>query len=147
MKKIFCLVFLILSTSQAGRPVFHSINRGEMIGKSDFIFSGCYTFPGPKSMNSVREKIRTEIGRDYDKSLKSKIEYLNPILRGWSNYFCWMNSGEHFHKIGRYSIQRLNGWNRRKQKRVRRSYRRLSGKDLEEIGLFAMHGRIRPTNL
>jgi len=53
----------------------------------------CYTFPSPKSMNSVREKIRTEIGRDYDKSLKSKIEYLNPILRGWSNYFCWMNSG------------------------------------------------------
>jgi group II intron reverse transcriptase/maturase len=104
----------------------------------------CYTFPSPKSMNSVREKIRTEIGRDYDKSLKSKIEYLNPILRGWSNYFCWMNSSEHFHKIGRYSIQRLNGWNRRKQKRVRRSYRRLSGKDLEEMGLFAMHGRIRP---
>lgn len=107
----------------------------------------CYTFPSPKSMNAVRQKIRNEIGRDYDKSLKSKIEYLNPILRGWSSYFCWMNSGEHFHKIGRYSIQRLNGWNRRKQRRVRRSYRRLSGKDLEGLGLFVMHGRIRPTNL
>lgn len=104
----------------------------------------CYSFPSPKSMNKIREKIREEIGRDYDKSLKTKIEYLNPILRGWSNYFCWMNSGEHFHKIGRYSIQRLNGWNRRKQKRVRRSYRRLSGKDLQGMGLFAMHGRITP---
>jgi len=102
----------------------------------------CYSFPSPKSMNKIREKIRTEIGRDYDKSLKTKIEYLNPILRGWSNYFCWMNSAEHFHKIGRYSIQRLNGWNRRKQKRVRRSYRRLSGKDLHGMGLFAMNGRI-----
>jgi len=102
----------------------------------------CYSFPSPKSMNKIREKIRTEIGRDYDKSLKLKIEYLNPILRGWANYFNWMNSAEHFHKIGRYSIQRLNGWNRRKQKRVRRSYRRLSGNDLHKMGLFAMHGRI-----
>ena len=102
----------------------------------------CYSFPSPKSMNKIREKIRTAIGRDYDKSLKTKIEHLNPILRGWANYFNWMNSAEHFHKIGRYSIQRLNGWNRRKKKRVRRSYRRLSGKDLHEMGLFAMHGRI-----
>lgn len=102
----------------------------------------CYGFPSPKSMNKIRSKIRDEIGRDYDKPLKTKIEYLNPILRGWSNYFCWLNSAEHFHKVGRYTIQRLNGWNRRKQKRVRRSYRRLSGKDLHEMGLFAMHGRI-----
>jgi len=49
--------------------------------------------------------------------------YLNPILRGWANYFSWLNSGEHFHKIGRYVIQRLNRWNRRKQQRVQRRYR------------------------
>lgn len=102
----------------------------------------CYGFPSPKSMNRIREKIREEVGRDYHVALAEKIEYLNPILRGWVNYFSWLNSAEQIHKIGRYVIQRLNRWQRRKQGRVRRSYRKLRGKDLVLMGLYRMSGRI-----
>lgn len=102
----------------------------------------CYGFPSPKSMNRVRQKLREAIGKDYDCSLGDKIELVNPILRGWANYFNWLNSGEHFHKVGRYVIQKLNRWQRRKQGRVRRSYRKLYGNDLFQRGLYRITGTI-----
>jgi RNA-directed DNA polymerase len=106
----------------------------------------CYGFPSAKSMNRIRQKIRQEVGRDYEKSLEHKIERVNPILRGWANYFNWLNSAERFHKIERYVIQRLNGWRRRKQGRVRRRYERLSGSDLFALGLYRITGRIAHVN-
>lgn len=102
----------------------------------------CYGFPSPKSMRRVRVKIRREIGRDFRKSLEEKIRRLNPIVHGWANYFNWLNSGEHFHKIERYIIQSLNRWNRRKKGGMKRSYRRLTGKDLQRKGLYPLHGTI-----
>ena len=102
----------------------------------------CYGFPSSKSMKRVRMKIRIEIGRDFRKSLEEKIRRLNPIVRGWANYFNWLNSGEHFHKIERYLIQSLNRWNRRKRGGMKRSYRRLTGKDFQEKGLYPLHGII-----
>jgi RNA-directed DNA polymerase len=102
----------------------------------------CYGFPSPKSMNKIRQKVREEVGRDYHRSIQEKIQYLNPLLRGWANYFNWLNSGEHFHKISRYVIQRLNRWNRRKQGRVQRSYRRLTGRELYALGLYRFSGTV-----
>jgi RNA-directed DNA polymerase len=102
----------------------------------------CYGFPSPGSMKRVRLRIRSEIGRDYRKSLEEKIQRLNPIIRGWANYFNWLNSGEHFHKIERYVIQSLNRWNRRKKGGMKRSYRRLTGKDFQKKGLCPLHGII-----
>ena len=97
-------------------------------------------------MNNIRQKIRQQVGRDYQKSLEQQIERLNPILRGWASYFNWLNSAERFHKIERYVIQRLNRWRRRKQERVRRSYDRLSGSDLFALGLYRITGRIAHVN-
>jgi RNA-directed DNA polymerase len=106
----------------------------------------CYGFPSPKSMNRLRQKIREEVGRDYSRSLQEKIAYLNPILRGWANYFRWLNSGEHFHKIGRFVLQRLNRWNRRKQGRVRRRYHKMTGRELYGLGLYRIDGHIAHVN-
>jgi len=102
----------------------------------------CYGFPTPESMNRIRQKIREEVCGDYEATLSEKIELINPILRGWANYYHWLNSGEHFHKVGRYVIQRLNRWMRRKQGRVKRSYRRLHGNELFERGLHRISGTI-----
>lgn len=107
----------------------------------------CYGFPSPKSMKNIRAKIREELGNDYQKSVDLMIRRINPVLRGWGNYFAWLNSGEHFHKTGRYVIQKLNRWNRRKQGRVRRSYRKLTGNELYQRGLYRISGRIRHENL
>jgi group II intron reverse transcriptase/maturase len=102
----------------------------------------CYGFPSPKSMNRIRKKIRDEVGRDYQKCLEEKICRLNPLLRGWVNYFGWLNSGEQFHEVERYVMQRLNRWRRRKQGRVRRRYEKLRGSSLFALGLHRITGRI-----
>jgi len=102
----------------------------------------CYGFPSPKAMQGIRLQIRTQVGRDHTKSLDEVIRYLNPVLRGWANYYNWLNSAEHFHEVERYVVQRLNRWRRRKQQRVRRSYRKLSGKELFAQGLYKITGRI-----
>lgn len=102
----------------------------------------CYGFPSPEAMNRVRANVRQVLGRDYRQSLDHMITYLNPVLRGWANYYQWLNSAEHFHKIDRYLIQKLNRWHRRKQRRVRRRYRRLQGRELHERGLYRLSGRI-----
>jgi RNA-directed DNA polymerase len=104
--------------------------------------SFCYGFPTPKSMKAVRSQVREHLGRDYCKSLEHMIEYVNPILRGWCNYYSWLNSGEHFHDIDRYVGHKFNRWNRRKQGRVRRRYRWLSDQDLHNHGLYRLSGRI-----
>jgi RNA-directed DNA polymerase len=102
----------------------------------------CYGFPSPQAMKRIRHKVRETVGRDYRRSLEEQIALLNPVLRGWANYFNWLNSAEHLHEVERYVIQRLNRWRRRKQGRVHRSYRKLSGKALVARGLYRITGRI-----
>jgi RNA-directed DNA polymerase len=102
----------------------------------------CYGFPSPRAMKTIRHQIRTAMGRDHTKSVDDVIGYLNPVLRGWANYYNWLNSAEHFPEVERYVIQRLNRGRRRKQQRVRRSYRKLSGPELYQHGLYKITGRI-----
>jgi group II intron reverse transcriptase/maturase len=102
----------------------------------------CYGFPSPQAMKRVRHKVREAVGRDYRRALEEQIALLNPVLRGWANYFNWLNSAQHLHEVERYVIQRLNRWRRRKQGRVHRSYRKLSGKVLVARGLYRITGRI-----
>ena len=55
----------------------------------------CYGFPTAKAMKHVRQRVREELGRDMRRPLSDVIKYLNPILRGWSEYYRWLNSAEH----------------------------------------------------
>src|SRR3954447_8648911 len=70
----------------------------------------CYGFPSPRAMKHMRQKVRETVGRDYRRSLEEQLTLLNPVLRGWANYFNWLNSAQHLHEVERYVIQRLNRW-------------------------------------
>jgi group II intron reverse transcriptase/maturase len=69
-----------------------------------------FRWPSTKAMNAVREKIRSVThwrrwGRKLD--LDEVTAELNPILRGWGNYFRTGNASRHFHDIDRYVTERL----------------------------------------
>jgi RNA-directed DNA polymerase len=69
-----------------------------------------FRWPSTKAMNAVREKIRNVThwrrwGRKLD--LDEVIADLNPILRGWGNYFRTGNASRHFNAIDRYVTERL----------------------------------------
>jgi len=73
----------------------------------------CYGFPTAKAMSHVRQRVREELGSDVRRPLREVIKYLNPILRGWSEYYRWFNSAHHFRKIDKYVVFKLQRWLRR----------------------------------
>jgi group II intron reverse transcriptase/maturase len=108
------------------------------LGKGGFVFLGCYLrivrshfvgrtylfrWPSPRAMNQVRATIRELTDRRRRagmKDIREAIKELNPVLRGWGNYFRSGNASLKFQQIDRYVYQRLvrligrrGGWKHR----------------------------------
>jgi RNA-directed DNA polymerase len=108
------------------------------LGKQGFVFLGCYLhivlsrfkrraylfrWPSPRAMTRIRARIRELTDRRRWAGLKDirpVIEVLNPVLRGWGNYFRTGNASWKFQQVDRYVNQRLvrllprvRGWRRR----------------------------------
>lgn len=95
------------------------------LGQEGFVFLGCYfrvvrshftgkrylyRWPSPQAMNAVRAKIRALTDRRRRsgmRDIREVIADLNPLLRGWGNYFRTGNASEKFQQIDRYVTQRL----------------------------------------
>ncbi len=95
------------------------------LGKEGFVFLGCYLrimrshfkgrmylfrWPSPKAMNRIRERIRELTDRRRRagmKDIREVIQDLNPVLRGWGNYFRTGNASLKFQKVDRYVNHRL----------------------------------------
>lgn len=108
------------------------------LGKDGFVFLGCYLrivlsrfkgraylfrWPSPRAMNRIRARIRELTDRRRwagMQDIRQVIEVLNPVLRGWGNYFRTGNASLKFQQVDRYVNQRLvrllrhvRGWARR----------------------------------
>lgn len=95
------------------------------LGQEGFVFLGCYLrivrshfvgrtylfrWPSPAAMNQVRARIRELTDRRRRagmRDLKEVIEELNPVLRGWGEYFRTGNASAKFQQVDRYVHQRL----------------------------------------
>jgi RNA-directed DNA polymerase len=66
-------------------------------------------WPGHKAMKSIREKVRAIAGarQHLKESLKDIIDELNPVLRGWGNYFAVGNSAKQLNAVDNYVKERL----------------------------------------
>jgi RNA-directed DNA polymerase len=75
-----------------------------------------YRCPSTKAMNSIRKKIRDKIGNRAVLKLTTEevVKSINPLLRGWMNYFKYGNSARKFVQIDSYVKQRLNHWWKKK---------------------------------
>lgn len=134
------------------------------LGKEGFVFLGCYfrivqshfkgrcylfRWPSPKAMNAIRERIRGLTPRRRwagMKDIRDVIRLLNPVLRGWCNYFRTGNASTKFQAVDRFVQQRLlrllaqRGGQRKKAWNPREwSHKRL----VEDFGLFKLLGTIR----
>jgi RNA-directed DNA polymerase len=68
-------------------------------------------WPGKKAMRSVRAQIREETQRSGLRfSWEAMVARLNPIIRGWRNYFRVGNSTKKFQDLDRYLRMRLEKW-------------------------------------
>lgn len=74
--------------------------------------------PSRKAQMSLREKVRRSTAPCVQKKLGVVIrEEINPVVRGWVNYFRIGHSGRTFNKVRNFVLCRVRRYIRRKQKR------------------------------
>jgi RNA-directed DNA polymerase len=67
-----------------------------------------HRWPSRRAMNRLGDKIRARTGRDrVGLDVRDVIGDLNPILRGWGNYFRTGNAAKKFRQVDDYVVRRL----------------------------------------
>ena len=97
-------------------------------GKGSFIFLGCtirkkrsiqrnprmhfmQRWPSPKAMKRIRERVHELTdSRHSGQDVKQILATLNPVLRGWGNYFRTGNADRKFNQLDSYVYFRLTQW-------------------------------------
>jgi len=134
------------------------------LGKEGFVFLGChlrivlshfkrreylFRWPSARAMNRIRARVRELTDRRRwagMKDIREIVDVLNPVLRGWGNYFRTGNASGKFQQVDRYVNQRLVRLLRQVRGRRRRpfSLRDWSPARFEaEFGLHRLVGTIR----
>ncbi len=79
-----------------------------------------YTYPSRKSLNAILDKARAATRRSRHKTLADLPRQLNPILRGWCNYFRHGVSKATFGYLSHFAWWRVVGWLRKRHPRLNR---------------------------
>ena len=128
-------------------------------GEESFVFLGCMVrkrrsvqrkpwchfvqrWPSPKAMRRIRERVHglTDARRS-GRELKDLIEDLNPVLRGWGNYFRTGNADRKFNQIDDYVRRQLCRWLWRRGGQ-RRKFRRDRWPRQHDMGLYRLRGTV-----
>ena len=102
-------------------------------GRESFVFLGCtvrkrrsiqrnprwhfvHRWPSPKAMKRIRERIHelTDPRKARVRDVKELIASLNPVLRGWGNYFRSGTADREFATVDQYVFERLRRWKQRR---------------------------------
>ena len=103
-------------------------------------------WPSQRAMKRVRGKIKAKTGRGRaGQDIREVIADLNPIVRGWGNYFRTGNAAKKFNQIDSYILSRLRGL------MIRRYGRNLKAGQtstwtrewFEAHGLYRLRGTVR----
>jgi RNA-directed DNA polymerase len=73
-----------------------------------------YTYPSKKSLASVMGKVRALTRRHKHRTLAALLRRLNPVLRGWCNYFRHGVSSRTFNYLDHFAWWRIVGWLRKR---------------------------------
>ena len=97
-------------------------------------------------MQRVRQRVRELTPRSRcHADIREVIADLNPVLRGWGNYFRTGNAAKRFNQLDRYAWQRLRAL------RIKRKGRHLRPGEAERwtsdyfqtLGLYRLRGTVR----
>jgi RNA-directed DNA polymerase len=106
-----------------------------------------HRWPSIRSMKRVRSRIRSLTGRNRSgvKDIRVLIRDLNPILRGWGNYFRSGNAATKFGQLDWYVVDRLTGFLRKRHQRHLRPDQVMdwTREWFEGLGLYRLRGTIR----
>ena len=105
-----------------------------------------HRWPSQRAMKRLREKVRDRTGANRGGTrIEWVIEDLNPILRGWGNYFRTGNAADKFRQVDDYVVRRL------RKILIRKRGRNLHAGTVDqwteawfnEMGLYRLRGTVR----
>jgi RNA-directed DNA polymerase len=73
-----------------------------------------YTYPSKKALASMTAKVRSLTRRAKHRTLADLLRRLNPVLRGWCNYFRHGVSARTFSYLDHFAFWRIVGWLRKR---------------------------------
>jgi RNA-directed DNA polymerase len=73
-----------------------------------------YTYPSKQALASVTGKIRSLTRRHKHRTLADLLRRVNPVLRGWCNYFRHGVSSRTFNYLDHFAFWRIVGWLRKR---------------------------------
>jgi RNA-directed DNA polymerase len=130
-------------------------------GKGSFVFLGCtirkkrsilrnprwyfmHRWPSPKATKRLRDRVR-EItdSRQSGKDVKQVIAALNPVLRGWGNYFRTGTCSREFLKMDDFVYRRITRWFYRRGGQRLTKQAPWTGQQLHDMGLYRLRGHVR----
>jgi RNA-directed DNA polymerase len=105
-----------------------------------------HRWPSQRSMKRVRQKIKSKTLRGRaGQDIREVIAEINPILRGWGNYFRTGNAAVKFIQLDRYVERRLRGLMRKRYGRNLRpgQWHAWTREWFEASGLYRLRGTTR----
>ena len=130
-------------------------------GKESFVFLGCtirkkrsiqrnprmhfmQRWPSPKAMKRVRERVHELTdSRHSGKDVKQIIATLNPVLRGWGNYFRTGNAERKFNQLDSYVWSRLVRWMYRRGGQRPGRFEKWTHERFVGMGLYQLRGTVK----
>lgn len=96
-----------------------------------------YFWPSQKAEKKIKEKVRKITNPSRPIKVTQVIEELNPVIRGWVNYFRTGNSTKKFGKIRLYVADKVRKFMRRRREKSGYGYKEYPDKYLyNELGLY-----------
>ena len=124
----------------------HKRLSGQLLEKTGKRLYFLQRWPSQRSMQKIRRRVKelTPSGRCHA-DLREVIADLNPVVRGWGQYFRTGNASKHFNQIDRYVADRLRSL------RVKRKGRHLRAGEVdawtreyfENLGLYRLRGTVQ----
>lgn len=131
-------------------------------GKGGFVFLGCTVrkrrsiqrnprlhfmqrWPSSKAMKKIQARVHelTDVRGNGAKNVNEVIAKMNPVLRGWGNYFRSGNADREFNELDGYVYRRISGWmDRRCGQRSSFRQDQWPQERLYEIGLHRLQGKV-----
>jgi hypothetical protein len=94
-----------------------------------------YAYPREKSIRHFKEQIRKKTRRKAPVGTRELIEDINPVIRGWGQYYCKAHVRKLFNRLNRWIVQRI--WSHR-----RKRWRNTGWKELPETILYGEMGLV-----
>ena len=96
-----------------------------------------YAYPRQKSIEHFKDQIRQRTRRKSPVSTRELIAELNPVIRGWGQYYCKAHIRKLFAQLDRWILRRI--WSQRFQRWRCRGWKRRPERQLDgELGLVRL---------